>query len=75
MASKYLKGNCLGMLPSTCGKPICLRLLEVLSYSCTPAAPTLDQALAGLHGTWGWLEPPHSICPLLAPLSGTESSC
>lgn len=47
MASKYLRGNCLGMLPSTCRKPICLRLLEVLSYSCTPAAPAQDQALAG----------------------------
>lgn len=39
MASKYLRGNCLGMLPSTCRKPICLRLLEVLSYSCTQAVP------------------------------------
>lgn len=68
VASKYLRGNCLGMLPSTCRKPICLRLLEVLSYSCTPAAPTLDQALAGLHGTWGWLDPP----PLHLPAPRTS---
>lgn len=47
MASKRLRGNCLGTLPSTCRKPICLWLLEVLSYSCTPAAPTQDRALAG----------------------------
>lgn len=61
MASKYLRGNCLGMLPSTCRKPICLWLLEVLSYSCTPAASTQDQALAGppaAQAYGGWLEPP-----------------
>lgn len=66
MASKYLRGNCLGMLPSTCRKPICLRLLEVLSYSCAPAAPTQDQALAGpptARAPRGWPEPPHSLCP------------
>lgn len=70
MASKYLRGNCLGMLPSTCRKPICLRLLEVLSYSCTPAAPAQDQALAGLPAARGWPEPLCSACPLLAPPPG-----
>lgn len=33
MASKYLRGNYLGLVPSTCRKPICLWLFEGLSYS------------------------------------------
>lgn len=33
--SKYLRGNCLGVLPSTCRKPICLGLFGV----CLTAVP------------------------------------
>lgn len=69
MASKYLRGNCLGMLPSTCRKPICLRLLEVLSYSCTQAVPHPGPGLAATCAAHAcaWL------CPAASPhrLPGT----
>lgn len=39
VASEYLRGNCLGALPSTCRKPICPQLLEGLSYSFTRQPP------------------------------------
>lgn len=61
-ASQYLRGNCLSILPSTCRKPICLWLLEVVSYSCTLAAPAQDRALAG------WPEPHTRSARLPVPL-------
>lgn len=41
---QVFEGNYLGMVPSTCRKPICPWLFEILSYSCTTAAPARDQA-------------------------------
>lgn len=66
VASKYLRGNYLGMVPSTCRKPICLWLLEVLSYSCTPAAPPRDH---------GGLEPPPLHLGQSPPAESSSTHC
>lgn len=46
--SQYLRGIHLAGVASTCRKPFCPCLLEVLSHSRTPAAPARDQAHGGL---------------------------
>lgn len=74
MASKDLRGNYLGMVPSTCRKPICLWLSEVLSYSCTPAAPAQDQAHGGLEPPpWGRVLLLRAAAPIADALQGKSN--
>ena len=74
MASWYLRGNCLGVLPSTCRKPVWLRLLEVSSYSRTPPGIRPSPGCSGTRGAAG---PPAlglpAPCPSARP--GEPRSC